>query len=606
MKYGKVSKEEVIQSHYPADTTVDAAILCEYGEFNSERFTFTHIVRYKIYSKEGLNSLIMSLPVSSKGAVKGVVFNMVDGELVESKMTRESIYQERVIGSYSRMRIAPPDAKAGSVIDISFTLQGLPYEWRFQKRIPVLWSELRIPYSQYVKFNKRFIGYEPLYISTTGRWVGKNMPPFLAEPYISSSNNYMTTMFMEVSEIHLPGNSYNNGINEYYSNSWENVADYFYEHKYYGQILRGSSAYLNEALEELKSMSATEEELVINALERIRADVKWDKHETLFPSRSLREVYVDEKTASSADMNFFLLKLLKKLDLECYPMVMSTRSEGMVNPHFPSRSRFNYTVCYVKIGDEFHVIDAADKYYGYDMLNRSCLNGSGFVVKRENPEWISLSPEKLRNKMISCNLNISEDGFIRGSIKMKHADYAAASFRKQHEKYTTEDEYLEDFEQSNPGIFVMDYSLKNIENDLGNISESFTVEIDGVANVSGGMIYLDPLMVDRLEENPFKLESRQYPVDFASGRSIMYILTLTIPAGYVAEQLPKPINLVTSDKSALFQYNVSQNGSVIQLLSKMTIKKPVFLQDEYEELRDFYSIIVNKGSEPIILKRANP
>lgn len=40
MKFGKVSKEEVIQSHYPADTTVDAAILCEYGEFNSEQLNY--------------------------------------------------------------------------------------------------------------------------------------------------------------------------------------------------------------------------------------------------------------------------------------------------------------------------------------------------------------------------------------------------------------------------------------------------------------------------------------------------------------------------------------------------------------------------------------
>lgn len=606
VKYGKVSREELAQSSFPGDSTIDAAVLCEYGVFDSNELQFTHTIRYKIYSKEGLNSLIMTIPVTTKEAVKGMVYNMEDGEIVKSRMTRESIYKERVIGRYSRMRIAPPDAKAGSVIDIRFTYPGLPYEWQFQKRIPVLWSELRIPDNQYIRFNKRFIGYEPLDVNSPGRWVGKNMPPFLAEPYINSGDNYMTTMFVEISEINVPGDGASAGISRDYSTTWDAVCDYFLDDQYYGGILRDPCLYLKDAAEEVKSISSTEEELVINALERIRKDVKWNKTEDLYPSETMRDVFVNEKTGTSTDMNFFFLKLLKKLDIECYPMVMSTRSEGTINPLFPSRSRFNYTVSYVKIGDRFHVIDAADKYFGFDMLNRSCLNGSGFVLRKNNPEWVTLSPEKSLSKMANCVLTISEDGFVEGSIQRQHADYASASFRKRYEKYTTEDEYLEDFEQSHPGIFVMDYSIKNIESNLGKILEAFQVEIDGIANVSGGMIYLDPQVIDRIEENPFKLESREYPVDFAYGRSSMYILTLNIPEGYVAEQLPKPIRLVNTDKSALFTYSVTQNGNVIQLMSKMTIKKPVFLQNEYEELRDFYSIIVNKEAEPIILKRANP
>lgn len=605
VKFGKISKEEVAQRFYEPDSTVDAAVLCEYGSFNAKELTFTHTIRYKIYSKEGLNSLIMSIPVQSKAAVKGVVFNMEDGEIVESKMKKESIYQQRIIGNYSRMRIAPPDAKAGSVIDIRYTMQGIPNKWQFQKHIPVLWSELRIPYSQYYKFNQRFIGYEPLHLATSGRWVAKDMPAFLPEPYINSSTNYMNTMFIEVSEFHYSGGS-GSGTHRFYSSSWENVSDYYWDHRWFGGMIRSSCAYLNDAAEELKNMSATQEELVINALERIRADVKWDKSENLYPSVSLRDVYVKEKIGNSADMNFLYLKLLKKLEVECYPMVMSTRSEGIVNFHFPSRSRFNYTVAYVKIGDEFQVIDASNKYYGFDMLNRSCLNGAGFLVKEENPKWVTIEPDKKMNKMTKCVLNISEDGFIEGSMLIQHGGYAAASFRKRNEQYTTQDEYLEVFEQDNPGIFVMDYTVENTENDLGTIKETFAVEVDGVANVSGGMIYLDPLLVNRLDENPFKLESRLYPVDFAYGRDIIYLLTMIIPDGYVAEQLPVPIRLVTSDRSAIYVYTVTFSGNTIQLMSRLNIKKPVYLQNEYDELRNFYSIIVNKGSEPIILKRVNP
>ncbi len=39
-----------------------------------------------------------------------------------------------------------------------------------------------------------------------------------------------------------------------------------------------------------------------------------------------------------------------------------------------------------------------------------------------------------------------------------------------------------------------------------SIKEIFGVEIDGNTNVGGGLIHIDPVMIDRLEENPFKLD----------------------------------------------------------------------------------------------------
>ena len=191
-------------------------------------------------------------------------------------------------------------------------------------------------------------------------------------------------------------------------------------------------------------------------------------------------------------------------------------------------------------------------------------------------------------------------------MQVQYAGYAAASFRKEQENYTTKDEFLEDFEQDNPGIFVMEYSVDNLDKDQGSILEKFQIEIDGNANVTDGMIYLDPVMIDRMKESPFKLESRVYPVDFGYARSKMYILNLNIPEGMEVHQLPAPIKLVTTDKSGTYHYHVSNTGSTVQVMIKMTTSKPMYLQAEYEELRSFFNFIVNKESEPIILKRANP
>ncbi len=103
MKYGKVSMEEMTLKYYQKDSSVNAAVLCEYGVFNPEKFEFTLNIRYKIFHKEGLNALILALPVKSKNMIKGCVFNLEDGKIVESKLGKESIYEERLFESYTQI-----------------------------------------------------------------------------------------------------------------------------------------------------------------------------------------------------------------------------------------------------------------------------------------------------------------------------------------------------------------------------------------------------------------------------------------------------------------------------------------------------------------------
>lgn len=593
---------------YEPDSTIDAAVLCEYGVFNTNTYDFTRTIRYKIFSKEGLDHLIMSIPVDSKGAVRGAVFNYEDGEIVSSKLVRSSIYRERVVGDYYRMRIAPPDAREGSVVDIKYTIPLLPRSWQFQKKIPVLWSELVIPNNPYISFNKRFVGHIPLSEVTNNRWVAKNMPPFLSEPYISSSNNFMTTMFLEISGISIPPGNYSKGIYENYSKNWKDVASIYGSDEDFGSILVTSAGYLSSAAESIKFGSTTEQELVEKALNHIRESVKWNKEKHLYPSPSLRNVYLNEKTGTSADMNFLFLKLLEKLDVECHPMLISLRDEGVVNRYYPSHSRFNYVISYVKIGEEYYAIDAADKYYPYDMLNPDCINEAGFVIrmKERTYNWVDIESEKTSRRMINALLKLEQDGLLTGSMTIQHAGYSSAAFRKYQEKFTTQDEYLEEFETEQPGTFVMDYSVENLDQDLGTVKETISLEIEGKANVAGGLIYLNPVVFGQITENPFKLEKREYPVDYIYNWNKTYLMSLTIPEGYVVEQLPEPVKLVTEEESIIYLLNATQTLTTIQVMIRFSILKPRFTQAEYGELRALYDFVVNKESEPIILKKVIP
>ena len=57
------------------------------------------------------------------------------------------------------------------------------------------------------------------------------------------------------------------------------------------------------------------------------------------------------------------------------------------------------------------------------------------------------------------------------------------------------------------------------------------------------------------------------------------------------------------ENGAKYIYNVSQNGNLITVTSMFHINKSLFTQIEYPALREFYSQIVSKQAEQIVLKK---
>jgi hypothetical protein len=123
------------------------------------------------------------------------------------------------------------------------------------------------------------------------------------------------------------------------------------------------------------------------------------------------------------------------------------------------------------------------------------------------------------------------------------------------------------------------------------------------ASVAGDMIYINPYITSQIESNPFKLDNRVYPVDYGSMIENVYMCKLTIPDGYVIDEMPKSKVLMLPENAAKFMYNVGQNGNTINITSQFLINKNIFVQTEYPDLKEFYNQVVAKQTEQIVLKK---
>ncbi len=594
-RYGKIDRADLEMKVYAPDTTAEALILCDYGEFNPNTLEFNRLLRIKVLKKEGSGIVNRGFFIEGTSAIKGCTYNLVNGEVVESKLKNESIFKERVREDRYRYRITMPDVRAGSVVEFQYSFPGLPLEWRFQDRVPVRWSELRITDSPYITFQKVFFGFEPLYISQAGRWAGKDMPALRQEPYMNSLNNYLAKVEIELSNVMIPG------YTKFFTSSWHAVNDYLLKHPNFG-VITGMALFLSEDVRAIKELNLPEIEQMKAACDLVRKKVKWNNDESLLTTGDLGTAY-RKGSGNSADVNLILVQLLKKLDFEVFPVALSTRENGIISPSFPTIDKLNYVIAGVKYNGKHYFFDATEPCLPAGMLPFRALNGRGRIIDVEHSDWVDLSANAEQKETVYYDLKLNETGEINGVVNYTNTDYEAYYFRKNYKSYNSQDEYIREIESNYPGTSVLSASFENLDSLDKPAMEKYEVSLTGYTDVIGDMISINPMLMERQEKNPFKMDTRKYPVDYGHNIKSRYILKLQLPEGYEVTDMPKPCNIVLPDKSARFTYQALLSGNTVQLNANFEINKTVFVETEYHLLKEFYNQVIAKQAEVIMLKK---
>lgn len=648
IKFGDVSKEQVLMTSYDKDSTASAVILADYGtSVISYRqnigfsLDFERITRIKILRKEGLSWADFTIALYKSGAddeklsgLKAVTYNLEGGKVVETKLKNDGIFRENYDANHDLIKVTCPNVKEGSVIEITYKVNS-PFlfnfqDWSFQTTIPTITSEYRAQIPEYFSYDKYMQGYVPLDVAdetreansirltsmerTTSRytvqstastdqidyqefryrWVANNVPAFKAEPYMTSAGDYISKINFELSYIKYP----NEPVKQIMG-SWADINKTMAENENFGGEVTGNG-FLKKTVEEITAGMASPEDKIAAVSNYVKQNVSWDGNQRMFPSATMRKV-LDNKKGNSADINLMVASMLEKAGIQVFPVLLSTRSNGLLRSTIPVVSQFNYVICLAKVNDKSYLLDATEKLLPTGMLPERCLNGNGFAVSKQGFQWVPLDPKFKTRYVTSGDFTLSESGELLGKLKVDCNGYAALQNRKKY-LLDGEAEYLKDF----IGTHAWEVKSTTIEN-AKEIQNNFTQEHDLVISenmvLAGDVIYLDPFLLTSQKENPFKSEKREYPVDFGSPMEETFHLKLTLPQNYVIDELPQSKVITMPENAARFIYNVAQTGNQITVTSMFHINKSLFTQLEYPTLREFYSQVVAKQAEQIVLKK---
>jgi hypothetical protein len=644
-KLGKIELSELSVNKCPIDSGADAYIIGDYGRvtFNySETFGFQTIFerhfRIKILKKSAFDWADITIPLYYSGTnkeeatnIKGNTFNLENGKIVVSELGKAAIFKEEVSEHNRRTKFTLPNVKEGSVIEVFYKITSDFYtiwDWNFQQTIPVLISQYQVEIPEYFNYKTFQNGYEKInteYNSGSGNisWTEKersegtvthtsfssnridyqvniskysseNMPAFHDEPYMKSRVNYLTSMEFELKSIKWP-----NSLLKDYSSDWNHIATELLDNDNFGALIKqGGTKDISD-----KFAGIIQQESKAKAIyEYVQKNLKWNGSNRLYASKNIRSI-IDDKSGNSTDINLLLINLLKKAGLKAYPVVLSTRNNGIIIMEYPVLQKLNYTIACVEIDGKRILLDATDKYCPFGFLPDKCINDKGRIIDENIKENIDLTTSQKYLLTIITTLKVNENGDLAGQWSEIRKGYCAYKTRNKLSSLKNEAEYFEDIQKENQGLTINNSVIENKDSLEKDLKITMDVTISGKAENTGDLMIINPMLFEQLEENPFKFETRKFPVDYSYGYSDTYIFKIDIPAGYNLESLPKATNLSMPDNMAKFTFNCESKNGYIQVMRKFTINQPIILPESYESLREFYTQMVSKEGESIVLKK---
>ena len=135
-RFGKVSKGELEMTEYELDSAAVAVVLYENRSIHvdlSANGSFVKDVdvhmRIKILKEEGtewgdfsvMKYVSQSVPEIVTG-IEVVTYNLEDGKIVPTKMSKKFIYTEDVSSSFQKISFYAQDVKVGSVIEVKYNI----------------------------------------------------------------------------------------------------------------------------------------------------------------------------------------------------------------------------------------------------------------------------------------------------------------------------------------------------------------------------------------------------------------------------------------------------------------------------------------------------
>lgn len=590
-----------------------------------------------IQNKEGFDYADIEIPLMASGAKKekvtslrALTYNWEGNKMEKSKLDTRKVYTEEESENRTTKKFAMPNVREGSIIEVQYVVQS-PFlfnldRWEFQKEIPVALNRFRVTIPEYLVYRIQEKGYIPHYkynhsstriiipltATTTASarggsgtvsyraneylWEYRDVEAFKDERYTTSIRNYASAVEFELAATRFPGEPAKD-----LSRTWASLDNELITNQGFGKRLSNMEIQEDDWPADLAS-AKLDKTGIQAAVVYVSQRIHWNGESHLFAGKKLKEC-LEEGEGNSAEINLTLVAVLRKMGFEAHPVILGTRKHGQPYHTCPRFSDFNYVIASVLLPDDSIILvdaTAPELLAGY--LPWRCLNGSFRMITEDGGIWVDYKVPVGRSvEIINCEVNA--EGFITGNVSASEFGYFGLGALKDYRKAGSSEKMAEE-EIAEDGLVVADFEMENPQVIREEVKFSYQFRTDRHISQVEDLLLISPSIISPMEENPFQAPERKFPVDFGHPFEETQIILVRYPSGYSIESLPETKIVKLGDGKGIFLYQVSDMGEgQLQITKKVKVNEPVFYAFEYQPLKQFFDLLVEKEAEQIVLKK---
>jgi hypothetical protein len=318
--------------------------------------------------------------------------------------------------------------------------------------------------------------------------------------------------------------------------------------------------------------------------------------------------------------------MLHEIGIDSYYVVINSE-RGSVTPEMPANSGFNHVVLAINLPSgtsEQSIVavmerpntgnllffDPTDELTPFGQISGALQANYGLLVTPAGGELIELpkQPSAMNSIHRSGKLTLDALGNLHGVVEETRLGDRAAAERWSLRNVTNDKDRVKPIESLLSGSLsnfnILKASITNLTHSDQPFGFNYTFDAESYAKNSGGFLLLRPRVLGVKAEGILETkEPRQYPIEFAGPVLDTDQFEITIPAGYVVDDLPPPVD--ADFGFASYHSKTEVKGNVLGYTRTFEVKELSVPVSRAQELKKFYRIIAGDERSTAVLKPSN-
>lgn len=328
------------------------------------------------------------------------------------------------------------------------------------------------------------------------------------------------------------------------------------------------------------------------------------------------------------DKATLLNTMLQEIGVQSYNVMISAE-RGVVLPEFPAL-QFNHSISAIRLPDgitdaslyatvddpklgRLLFFDPTNEYVPFGYLPSYEQDAYALVVTPDGGSLLHtpLLPPMTNRLLRTAKLDLSAAGNLAGEVQELRWGGPAESSRAQFLETPPgkRSKVVEDFISRYLNSFVLTgASVGNLEKYDDDLLLNYKFVVENYAKTTGNLLIVRPRVIGTKEElfafNTENGKPRKYPIEFAEATRQDDVFDITLPAGYVVDELPQPVQAHCD--YATYKSEVQVTGSTLRYKRTYEVKDVHVPAEKLDEVRDFFRQVAADERSSAVLRRANP